>query len=317
MLRYDIIQSKALLKRFCRDYNVPVASLDPRFFEDQLETVALYKSTYRNAFDLFAEELLRFNSEEKYFEYYNQIKDAAIKQIQGSSEFAEFSLRDFRPSKFPRRELYSEQNHLRDFISIDLRKANFSILKLYCPKLFKDLSWEQFLKSFGASDYICNSKYIRQVIFGACNPKKQVQAQSELMSDIAEYLASLGYSIYSVVTDEIIIEVFPDTPHLNSAFNVSDILKEKFPKLSEFLKVECFNLSKNLQGYEKFIVASSDAVKCHSEFKCIDSDVFCQVIKYYLHKPIVASDLMFDYKDTTATFIDPIPNPFIDDFLGG
>ena len=60
------------------------------------------------------------------------------------------------------------------------RKDILEQLGLEVPK-----TWEEFLKSFGASDYLVKSKYVRQVIFGACGPSKGITAQTKLMTEIA------------------------------------------------------------------------------------------------------------------------------------
>lgn len=314
MTREDILNSPALIKRFCRDYNVSVATFHPIFFEQQLQTVAIHTPAYLEAFELFVSELSRFNAADDYFAYYNSVKDAAISFIQSSDEYREFCKKEFMPSKYPKRELYTPANHLADFISIDLKKANYSIMQMYCPNTFRS-SWEEFITQFGASDYIAKSKYIRQVVFGACNPKKQIHAETALMANIANILEDEGIDIFSVGTDEILIYIDPSAPL--SISEVSNILEHHTPELLSKLKIECFNLIKNDQGYEKFIVKANYATKCKSDFKCIDSDFYCQVIKYYYHLPLLDSDLVFDYKGTTAMFMHEIPNPFNSDLLGG
>ena len=315
MTIYDVLNSPALLKRFCRDYNVPVSTFSPEHFQCQLDTLCLYSDVYKKRFDEFLIELSDYESEEKYFEYYNQVKDSVIQHIQSKESFHQFSLKSFQPSLHVKAELYTQDNNNKDFISVDLRKANFTILNLYCPDIFDGMTWEEFISGFGASDYIANSKYIRQVIFGACNPKKQIQAQTELMSKIADALVAEGYKIYSVVTDEIILSA--EEGETLSAAGVFDCIKHYFPELASSVKVDYFNLRKNLQGYEKFIVASTDMMKCGPTFKCIDSDVFCQVIKYYYHQEITESDLVFDYKGSLARYISPIDNPFTNEYFGG
>ena len=315
MTREQVLNSRDALKRFCRDYNVPVSTFDSNHFYNQLNTLSLYSDHYIKLFDEFVQELEPYPSIESYFEYYNSVKEKIIDYIHSSLEFKSFSESIINTPKVIKQELYSPSNNGRDFISIDLRKANFTILEMNCPNLFNGKTWEDFMRDFGASEYLVKSKYIRQVIFGACNPKKQIQAQTKLMSDIATKLQLEDFNVYSVVTDEIILSVDPSCP--TNVTEVIATLRHYFPEIIDKLKIECFNLIKNTQGYEKFVVASSDAQKWFSVFKCIDSDVFCQVIKYYYHQDIEESDLVFDYKGSLARFMNPISNPFQNDYLGG
>lgn len=312
MTRDEILNSRTALKRFARDFNVPVASYDSKYFLDQLKTLSLYSSHYVDLFEEFVTELASYPSPEAYFEHYNTIKDTAIDCILTNSEFKAFSCSDITcPRSYIRQELYKPTNSGKRFISIDLRKANFNIVTRYCPSLFEDNSWEQFLAKCGASSYMQKSKYIRQVIFGACNPKKQIQAMTKLMIDVANKLSMHNYTIYSVTTDEILIEL--DVAESNSINPIVDILQLECADLLDILKVESFMLIANKQGYIKQILNSTDKINANIVFKCIDSDLFCQVIKHCFDLPITESDLVFDYKGSVARFLQPIPNPFLDD----
>lgn len=316
MTRDEILASRSALKRFSRDFNVPVATYDGAYFEDQLETLALHAPYYKTLFEEFVNELSEFVSIESYFEHYNSIKDNVITYIINQPEFKVFINSEIKaPKIFPKETLYKPTNSGFDFISIDLRKANFTILERYCPNLFFGKSWEEFLKSFGASDYLVKSKYVRQVIFGACGPSKQIAAQTKLMTEIACKLQLQGYEIYSITTDEILIQVDPAEP-----INVNDIIfyiSNELNYISDKLKIEYFTLKANCCGYEKYVIAGTDVANMSVIFKSIPSDVYCQVVKYFYHKPIADSDLVFDYNNRLARFISPIANPFTDDYLGG
>lgn len=312
MTRDEILNSRTALKRFARDFNVPVASYDSEYFLEQLKTLSLYSSHYIELFEEFVKELAAYPSPEAYFEHYNVIKDTAIEYIMTNPEFKAFSCSDINcPKSYIKQEVYKPTNDGKRFISIDLRKANFNIVTKYCPCLFEGKSWEQFLANCGASSYMQRSKYIRQVIFGACNPKKQIQAMTKLMLDVANKLTMHNYSIYSVTTDEILIEL--DAAESASVNPIVDILQLECADLLDILKVESFMLIANKQGYIKQILSSTDKINANIVFKCVDSDLFCQVIKHYFNLPIAKSDLVFDYKGSVASFLHPIPNPFLCD----
>lgn len=310
MNKTDILCNPQLLKRFSRDYNVPVSTFSPIHFENQLFSLSMYDLKYRKKFEEFIEELSNYDTAEAYFEYYNKIKDSAINNIKESAEFNVFCDNIAESKyKFVKRELYCDENNEKTFISIDMSKANFTVVNLFCPDIFKGKSWENYLKDLGASDYIAESKYIRQVIFGACNPKKQIQAQIAIMSDLAHSLEQEGYCIYSVNSDEIILNVDDDLP---SIADIQLAIKHYVsPHILNAFKIEYFKLIKNNVGYEKFLYKTSYKATYGPVFKCIDSDIFCQVIKYYYRTDITESDLVFDYKGNLARFMVPIPNPFI------
>ena len=311
MTRDQILDNPSLLKRFCRDYNVPVSTYAGYYFTHQLETLTLYNPDYMDYWNKFCEELSHYNSAEDYFEYYNSTKDSVIRYITENEEFKTFSNLTFSKNMFMKHELYTPDNDGKCFVSIDMRKANFTIVNLFCKDLFQGKSWEEFLKSFGCSDYLAKSKYLRQVIFGACNPKKQIQAQTEFMDHLALALANKGFTPYSVVTDEIIYECsnYADWQRLYDAIHYC---RNKMLG-NNFLKISKFTLNKNNIGYNKKIEYSDDADEIGKIiFKCVDSDFMCQYIKYFYNMPIKEYDMVFDYKGKVAEFETPIRNPFID-----
>lgn len=311
MTKEQILDNSALLKRFCRDYNIPVSTYAGYYFMKQLNTLSIHKCAYLEYWEAFCEELSNYNSAEEYFEHYNFIKDNIIKCITVNEEFKKFSNLTFSKSMFNKHELYTPENNNRCFVSIDMRKANFTILNLFCKDLFNGKSWEEFLEDFGCSRYLLKSKYLRQVIFGACNPKKQIQAQTEFMDHLALALANRGFTPYSVMTDEIIYECsnYSDWQRLYDAICYC---RNKMCANS-YLKIAKFTLYKNEIGYNKHIEYSDDADEVGTIiFKCVDSDFMCQYIKYFYNLKIEESDLVFDYKGKVAEFETPIRNPFID-----
>ena len=60
--------------------------------------------------------------------------------------------------------LYSEETNGKFYVSIDLKKANFQALKF--AGVLDDVDYDHFMYKYGADEYIRNSKYLRQVIFG-------------------------------------------------------------------------------------------------------------------------------------------------------
>jgi hypothetical protein len=180
---------------------------------------------------------------------------------------------------------------------------------MYCRTLFKGKSWEKFLNDFGASNYIQGSKYIRQVIFGACNPKKQIQAQTAFMNHLALKLEKRGFTPYSVVTDEIIYECDSYDTYFNLINAINDIGITGVTK--DTIKITKFKLTYHNIGYNKEILNSDNPYDLGKViFKCVDSDFMCQYIKYFYEEYIEERDLVFDYKGQVATFNYPISNPF-------
>ena len=145
----QILDNPDLIKRFCRDYNVPVSTYNGYWFPKQLSTLSIHNMNYVEKWDEFCDELANFDSAEEYFQYYNDVKDVVIKYIQNHHEYECFNNMTFDTGKyFNKKELYTPENHEKNFISIDLKKANYTIMNMYCRTLFKEKSWEKFLNDF-------------------------------------------------------------------------------------------------------------------------------------------------------------------------
>ena len=321
MDREEVMQSISLKKRFCKDNSLPIAVYDNPYFLERLRDLDILFGCVEK-FDTFCAELEAFISEQDYFEHYNYVKDNAINKIKNSDGFARFISTPITelpenvlcipldvPIPFSEKNLYVEDNNGGSFISIDMKKANFTALHHFSAEIFDDCSsWEQFMELFTDSLHIINSKYIRQVIMGACNPKRQIQYERIIMFWLCKYLLKEfpNLSIYSVSNDEIIIRVVG-----SMGFSLNQLRKvvAEFPILSnDSFRVASFELSKidGTTGWLKTYNQDDGKI----EFKCLSADIYNQVIKYYFDKPIGENDLVFYYNGRLARFLNPIDNPW-------
>ena len=74
----------------------------------------------------------------------------------------------------------------KKYISVDLNKANWLVLKKYDPTFLNELgdSYQDFLQKFDIHPFFYESKQFRQFIFGHLNPKRQVKAQRVIIEDL-------------------------------------------------------------------------------------------------------------------------------------
>ena len=208
--------SEKLKERFCKDCNIPLRLFKEPYFTDRLQ---LYNSYYNtlDKWNIFVRELEKYKCEQDYLEEYNRVKDAAIKDIKDSDGYKRFNAEDMNEytvkyKDLPSKDIYKSSNVGKLFISIDMRKANFSALKFYDKSIFSNAdTWEEFVGRYTENKHIVNSKYIRQVILGNCNPKRQVTYEKYLMGLVLEVLIDeLGYSASDIAffsNDEIVIDM--------------------------------------------------------------------------------------------------------------
>lgn len=327
MTRNDVLQSISLKKRFCKDNNLSIAVYDNPYFYQRLEIIN-HVIPCVDKFERFCKELEKFECEQDYFEYYNSVKDNTINYLKENASFISFNTRavDMPRPYTPKKNLYVEDNNGKKFISLDMKKANFSALRFYDEAIFGGAAtWEKFISRFTDSEHIISSKYIRQVIMGACNPKRQIQQEKMIMfmllndvvtqlklrqahdgcSDIEAMLSNIEeYEIYSLGEDEIIIEVTGEKSLTYYTKIIEDIVSTT--KYRDFIRVTAFTLKKiqGTDGWIKYITQHE------VEFKCLNAEIYHQIVKHWIKQPITEDDLVFYHNGCLAKFLEPTANPW-------
>lgn len=313
MIKEEVLNSIQLKKRFCKDCGLPIVVFDNPYFMERLQTLDPLFSCVEK-FNRFCNELHGIPDEQTYFAQYNEIKEKMIQSIKNNPKFQEFQEEIFtkRNLQIGKKNLYTPENDRGTFVSIDMKKANFSALHHYSKQIFDSCdTWEEFVKQFTDSAHISESKYIRQVVLGACNPGRQIKFESYLMSilyqHIAEHLNNLVF--YSLGEDEIIITV--DNPNKNPDNNSCDFSLQKLIEvvdscpggIGKLVRVQMFGLYKiGDYGYMKY--------DNHVEFKCVDAEIYHQIVKHFYSMPITENDLVFYHNGRLARFLKEVDNPW-------
>lgn len=257
-------------RRYVKDLSLPINIFEPE--EVWRDRINLFNSY--DAYLQVCEELEdKFGSVDEYFAYYNRVKDGAIETIKDSKAFNmlnNYDMNTFTVKNIPSsvsKDVYKETNKGKYFVSIDIRKANFTALsefsKRYCGEKFLDCdTYEDFISIFTDIEYVKKSKYIRQVIFGNCNPKRQTGFEKHLINEIRKII-NLKFpeaGITSLVTDEIVYEFGEDK-------KAAELFKREVASLldTSVFKVEMFFLNHNDDfGYYEKITKDKVILKCVS-----------------------------------------------------
>lgn len=312
MTREQILNSISLKKRFCKDYNLPIAVYDNPYFYERLSAIDIMFDCI-DKFDNFCFYLSKFQNEQDYFEYYNKVKDSAIDYIKSNPAFERFNADAFwaRPRIYSYRKnnLYVAQNDGSTFISIDMNKANFSALKHYDKAIFDNVkTWEDFLDKFTDCPHILQSKYIRQVILGDCNPKRQVAYEHYLMGVLLEHIIKNipTINVYSLGEDEILIRL--DENIGCSQKELKRIISSCPKGIGEMVRLDIFDLHiiKNTSGWLKVMYDDESSV----QFEGLDADIYHQIVKHYYEFPITENDLVFYHNGKLAKFLREVDNPW-------
>ena len=297
-------------ERFCKDCNILIKIFQEPYFTDRLKLYDKFYGTLEK-WSIFLNELEKYRCEQDYFEEYNRVKDAAISDIKNTEAYQKFNEEDMNKyavshKNLPDKDIFKLSNDRKCFISIDMRKANFSSLHHYNSGIFNGAgSWEEFIGRYTDNQHIINSKYIRQVILGNCNPKRHITYEKYLMDGVLTYLTEVFIPVDHVVffsNDEIVIDVsdMDENEQERTVFAISNGMKD----MPVPLKTELFVLHKIIgtDGYYKKIFNENG--KSEIEFKCLDNYTLPFVLKKFLGEEITESDKVFCHEGLLAKFIE-------------
>lgn len=298
-----------LRQRFCKDCGIPINIFHEPYFSDRLDLFDKFYNSIEK-WTIFCEELQhRYKNEEEYFAEYNKVKDDAInfiKNSEGYKRFNEMDMNNFAVDAhgISGKDIYHPNNDGKRFISIDMEKANFSVLKYFSEDIFDNKkSWYGFLSKFTNNEHILQSKYIRQVILGNCNPKRHIAYEKYLMSKVLNELIK-KIDIKNIVffsNDEIIIDISDYEP-----VEISEVISTIYETIIDFrdinLKDSDFKLKKinGIDGYIKIQSANHD----NMEFKCVNPYMLPFVLRKTLGQNVTDSDKIFYHEGLLAKFIE-------------
>ena len=306
--------TEKLKERFVRDCKIPIRLYAEPYFTERLALFDKYYNTLEK-WKAFCKEVEKFPNEEEYFNMYNTTKESAmyfIKTSQGFDNFNKLDMNQFaiKNKNLPSKDIFKPSNISKTFISLDMKKANFSSLKAYDPTIFDNAeNWEDFIRKFTDSEYIVNSKYIREVIMGNCNPSRVITYEKHITDTILTKLVAAGIDIESVVffsNDEIVININSD-PLIILAH-----IKEVLPTVEVPIRVEQFTLSA-VKKNNKIIGYIKNLDDGTYDFKCFNSQDLLLALRSLNSEPIKESDLIFENEGFLAKYIDTPNITFIKD----
>ena len=297
-------------ERFCKDCNIPIRIFQEPYFTDRLTLYDKFYGTLKK-WDIFLNELSKYHCEQEYFEEYNRVKDAAILDIKNTEAYQKFNEEDMNKyavthKNLPNKDIFKSSNDGKCFISIDMRKANYSSLYRYNADIFGGAdSWEDFISKYTDNQHIINSKYIRQVILSNCNPKRHITYEKYLMNGVLTYLTEVFVSIDRVVffsNDEIVLDI--SDMDRNKQKEITFAININMKDMIVPLKTELFVLHKigGVDGYYKEIIDETGNIRV--EFKCLDNFTLPFVLRRFLKEDITESDRVFYHEGLLARFIE-------------
>lgn len=300
---------KDVLKRFTKDYNLPIKIYSEPYFSYLIELYDDYLNT-KSKLNLLEKAVLNFENESQFLANYFKVVDAIIDNIKSKPAFEEFNnckLDQYQvTSKYPKSDIYKQINTGKYFVSIDLVKANFQALKYFNAELVNDKSnYKEFLANYTDIEYFAESKHLRQVIFGNLNPKRQAKIERYLIELVINYLIENGIihadEIKMVTTDELVFSISEEKINdwVDKVDTLTDVIKET---LSIDVDIEVFKLESVLDSYYVKEFLNKEGY----QLMCVPQLYFPQVYKAYHGLEIEDKDLVFYHEHKLAKFLEPI-----------
>lgn len=316
-----------LVNRFVSDYKLPI----PKIFNIGQFVHYLYLcekdykslTKYRDLINLIDE---RFEGDSNRFlkEYYDK-REEIIQTILANPSFKEFNNMDMNrftikdvPKNITTKNIYNCENVNKIYLSIDLKKANFQALKYVNQGIVFDKdTYEDFIGIFTDLDYIKESKYCRQVIFGKCNPKRHITVEKYITNEIRKYISekifeNIDINIVSFSNDEIVYECSVSIESFNEEMinYIKSVINDIKTKIKEFIGVDVSINIFNLKGYNlldtinnkvcKTFFVKEDCLSDKKEFKCVPEPLFAIIYKLYNKQDVLSVDKIINYDGLRA-----------------
>lgn len=317
-----MLYNKELAKRFISDYKLPIPLINKEYFFYHL---ALYQEDYNSLEYYF--ELLDMIGEKyggdcnKFLEDYYKVREDIIQTITKSEAFQRFNGMDMNVYSIKNKvnitsnNIYKQSNIGKFFISVDLKKANFQTLR----NIDKDIvfgadTYEDFIGEFTDLDYIKESKYTRQIIWGKCNPKRHITAEkyfiTQIYKNVIKQYPYLSDKCVSLSNDEMIFKVeFLFYNDKLTCFTLREHIEKIAKEIGFDVHVEFFHLrGYNLVFKESRSVRKTFFMKDYfctdGKFKLIGVPLQYHSICYKLYKgqDLNEIDYHFDYEGMNARF---------------
>lgn len=299
-----------LKRRFIKDCSLPIALTDEPYFSYFIDLYDKAFST-KKKLESFKKIVDRFETEGEVLDYLQFITDGIFNSIKEKSVYQDYLKADMKDfvvkSNYPSSSIFKECHTGKKLISIDLSKANFQAMNFFDKRILDADSYEEFIRKYTDEEYIINSKYIRQVIFGNLNSKRLGTIEKYMIYQIVEELEPLGYKILLVTDDEIVLE--GDEDIYNNIVNIVSNMPIKVAIelfVLKTLRNENGQPFKSDKFYVKEFISYTDKKNLDFEIKATDSTFYAQFFKLLTNQKINENDLVFVNNEFVAKYKEPI-----------
>lgn len=177
------------------------------------------------------------------------------------------------------------------YLSVDLAKANFQMLKIYDESNFLTETWEGFLSKHGINSIFHLSKPFRQHVFGHLNPNRTQRHQAIIIDELSTkitYFYGQEFELIFKTYDELIYKI--------PKYLLIDNNLSKYIFTQNVFQLEKIGKEKYIK---KYLNETGDVIK--SEFKGVEGNMFYMYLRKYMGSEGKPSRASFD--SSTGKFI--------------
>ena len=262
-------------------FDLNIASFeDFNYYKEQFSRLERWKGMDElvSLFEKAEEEI------EDMFEYRMRKIDEIIDYIKGTRAYNDMVDDNLIPD-YPTNKNY-EYSEGVNYLSIDLKMANWQAMKKYDPSFVNELGEEysDLLNKFDVPEVFHRSKHFRQYIFGNLNPKRQIKMQRVLVQDIYNALSKYNLKVEFIKNDEIIysFEKIEDVREIIEGLNGDDFTVRAFT----IKRVENFRIN-------QYLCKDSGEILHSEPVGCNGHKFFMYLKKYVFDEPYDIRDLYF------------------------
>eukprot|EP00698_Gefionella_okellyi_P008810 TRINITY_DN2202_c0_g1_i3.p1 TRINITY_DN2202_c0_g1~~TRINITY_DN2202_c0_g1_i3.p1 ORF type:complete len:356 (+),score=79.20 TRINITY_DN2202_c0_g1_i3:623-1690(+) len=143
----------------------------------------------------------------------------------------------------PERDLYKMHRDKGVFIAVDIRSANFTVLRMLDPVMVSGASsWNDFIGRFTDAAVLTSSKLLRQQLLGKLSPNLQLMLEKRIIAAMAFVLRDVtSAEIFAFSCDELIVCTTSEQWQ-SDLHRVERQLHERLPALDGNVRVSAFRL---------------------------------------------------------------------------
>lgn len=273
------------------DFKLPKIVARSPYFETQYSLISEYGVDH--AFGHVRELINDFDGSDELF--FREVNDLSHHMFKAAFEMYSNSFNYYRnrynPSPYNettpihRKSLMNPETVDRSYIRIDIRQACFNVLQKLTDEM-THTSFHTFVHSFSAydyeiSEYVACSKRIRSYIFGSIQKQLIIQLEKYIIGTL---MKKINLELVYKSCDEAVYHYTDENEKI-----INDVIKDS--PYADILRVETFFLSGIDGGY----------VELHDDgnviFKCVPSDMFCEVYANYYGYTMLDGYRVFKHND--------------------